>query len=137
MVDYSIMMPEGILVLKPQAPLRKEDFDGLSALVDSYLSEHTKLHGVLIQAKDFPGWENFGGFTAHMHFVRPPRESERIAMVTDSSVAGLAETLGKHFTAAEIRRFHFSDGVRALGGPGNADDAGVIDQNSPSYLPSE
>src|SRR5512141_603003 len=47
MLDYSIMRPEGILVLKPHAPLSKEDFEGLSAAVDSYLSDHAKLHGVL------------------------------------------------------------------------------------------
>ena len=45
MLDYSIMKPDGILVLKPGAPLSKEDFDGLSAAVDDYLSDHPKLHG--------------------------------------------------------------------------------------------
>ncbi len=42
MLDYSIMDPEGILLLKPDAPLSKEDFGGLGATVDSYLSDHAK-----------------------------------------------------------------------------------------------
>jgi hypothetical protein len=115
MLDYSIMKPEGILVLKPRGPLSKEDFGGLSAAVDSYLSDHTKLHGVLIHSRGFPGWENFGGFTAHMHFVRDHHKKvERVAVVTDSQVAGIAESLGKHFTSAEVRHFPFSDDVKAL-----------------------
>jgi hypothetical protein len=115
MLDYSIMKPEGILVLKPQAPLSKEDFGGLSAVVNAYLSDHEKLHGVLIHAREFPGWENFGGFIAHMHFVREHhRQVERVAIVTDSPVAGIAGSLAKHFTSAEIRHFAFFDEVKAL-----------------------
>ena len=49
MLDYWILKPEGVLVLKPHSPLRKEDFAGLSSVVDAYLSDHTKLHGVLVQ----------------------------------------------------------------------------------------
>lgn len=115
MLDYTIMQPEGILVLKPSAPLGKEDFSGLGAAVDAYLSEHAKLHGVLVHAKGFPGWESFGGFTAHMHFVREHhRQIERIAVVTDSHFAGMAELLGKHFTSAEIKVYPFAEDAQAL-----------------------
>jgi hypothetical protein len=115
MLDYSIMKPEGILVLKPHARLSKEDFDGLSAAVDSYLSDHANLHGVLIHSKEFPGWENFGGFAAHMHFVHEHHKKvKRVAVVTDSHIAGIAESLGRHFTSAELRHFPFSDEVKAL-----------------------
>jgi hypothetical protein len=115
MLDYSIMKPEGILVLKPRAPLSKEDFGGLSAAVDSYLSDHAKLHGVLIQSKAFPGWENFGGFTAHMHFVSGHHKKiERLAIVTDSPVASIGESLAKHFTSAEVKHFPFTDDAKAL-----------------------
>jgi len=115
MLDYSIMKPEGILVIRPHAPLSKEDFGGLSAVADAYLSDHAKLHGVLIHAKDFPGWEDFGGFTAHMKFVREHhKQVERIAVVTDSHMAGLAETLGKHFISAEVKHFPFAGYAQAL-----------------------
>lgn len=115
MLDYSIKKPEGILVLKPQGPLSKEDFGGLSTAVDSYLMDHAKLHGVMVQTKGFPGWENFGAFTAHMHFVRGHHTKvERIAIVTDSMVAGMAESLGKHFMSADVRHFPFPDGAQAL-----------------------
>lgn len=115
MLDYSIMTPEGILVLKPDAPLSREDFSNLGGTVDSYLSDHPKLRGVLIHSRGFPGWESFGGFTAHMHFVREHHKKvERVAIVTDSYFAGMAESLGKHFTSAEIRHFPFADNAKAL-----------------------
>ncbi len=115
MLDYSLMQPEGILVLKPNARLSKEDFDGLSAAVDSYLSDHNKLKGVLIQSKGFPGWESFGGFTSHMRFVHEHyKKVERLAVVTDSPIAGIAESLGEHFTSAEVRHFPYPDDVSAL-----------------------
>ena len=115
MVEYTILEPEGILVLKPDAPLREEDFAGLSAMVDAYLAENARLHGVLIHASAFPGWENFAGFAAHIRFVRNHEQKiERIAVVTDSPLAKVAEALGKHFIAAEIRRFPFADYDAAL-----------------------
>ena len=115
MLAYSIMKPEGILVLRPNAPLSKEDFGGVSAAVDSYLADHPKLHGVLIHSRRFPGWENLEGFSAHMHFVREHHKKvERVAVVTDSQIAGIAESIGKHFTSAEVKHFPFPDDVRAL-----------------------
>ena len=115
MLDYSIMKPEGILVLKPRAPLSKDDFGGLSAAVDSCLADHAKLHGVLIHSKEFPGWENFGEFTAHMQFVREHHKKvERVAVVTDSQIAGMAESLAKHFMSTDARHFLFADNVKAL-----------------------
>jgi len=115
MLDYSIMKPEGILLLTPHAPLSKEDFAGLGAAVDAYLSDHAKLHGVLIHSKGFPGWENFGGFTAHMKFGREHHQQiERVALATDSHVADVAESLGKHFTSAKLKHFAFGDDAAAL-----------------------
>ncbi|WP_421955672.1 STAS/SEC14 domain-containing protein [Polaromonas sp.] len=115
MLNYSIMKSEGILLLSPSAPLSRDDFVGLSADVDAYLSEYARLHGVIIHAKSFPGWESFAGFTAHMHFVREHhKQVERIAVVTDSPLAGMAELLGKHFISAEIRHFPFTDDAKAL-----------------------
>ena len=115
MLDYSIMKPEGIVVLKPHGPLSEEDFDGLTAAVDAYLSDHAKVHGVLIQSKDFPGWQDFGGLTAHLRFVRGHHQKvERVAVVTDSKLGDMAASLGKHFTSAEVRHFPFADDAKAL-----------------------
>lgn len=115
MLDYAILMPEGILVLEPQAPLTKDDFSGLGAAADIYLSNHDKLRGVLIHSMAFPGWEDFAGFTAHMRFVRGHHAKvERVAVATDSPLAGLLESLGKHFTSAEVKHFTYLEKENAL-----------------------
>lgn len=114
-LEYTILKPEGILVLKPNDSLSKEDFTGLSASVDTYLADHASIRGVLIHAVAFPGWENFAGFAAHIRFVRNHHQKiERVALVTDSPVARMGEALAKHFTAAEIKHFRFADYEKAL-----------------------
>ena len=51
-----------------------------------------------------------------MHFASEHHKKvKRIAIVTDSHFAGIAELLGKHFTSAEVRHFPFPDEVKALG----------------------
>ncbi len=115
MLDYAILQPEGILVLKPHAPLGKEDFIRLGAVVDAYLADHATLHGVMVQSPGFPGWEDFGGLMAHIQFVRGHHQKvERVAIVTDSLFANIAESLGAHFTSAEIKQFPFAEEGKAL-----------------------
>lgn len=115
MLNFSIIQSQGILVLRPNAPLSKEDFDQLGTEVDAYLSQHAKLHGVMIHAESFPGWEDFGAFMAHMHFVREHhKQIERIAVVTDTHLVSMIEMLAKLFTSAEIRKFPFEDDAEAL-----------------------
>ena len=115
LLEYTILKPEGILLLKPNESLSKEDFAGLSASVDAYLADHASIHGVLIHAEAFPGWESFAGLAAHIRFVRNHhRKIGRVALVTDSPVAGMAEALAKHFIAADIKHFPFTDYEKAL-----------------------
>lgn len=115
MLDYSIMKPEGILVLKVHAALGEQDFSALGAAVDAYLSDHPKLHGVLIHAKTFPGWESMAGFGAHLDFIRARyKKVERVALVTDSHMADVAQTLAPYLSAAKVRHFAFSQDAKAL-----------------------
>ena len=47
MLEYTIIEPEGIVVLNPNASLTREDFTGLSTTVDAYLASHSNRHGRL------------------------------------------------------------------------------------------
>ena len=115
MLEYSILKPEGILLLTPTGPLHKEDFAGLGALVDGYLANHTNLHGVLVHTESFPGWDSFGSFTAHFRFLREhERKIDRVALVTDSPIAGAAEAMVQLFISAHIKPFRFADYNLAL-----------------------
>jgi len=114
-LEYTIIESEGIVVLNPDGSLTREDFAGLSTTVDAYLATHSNIHGVIIRAKSFPGWDSFAGFFAHIGFVRDHhRKVERVALVTDSPIARVAEALASHFTSAKIRHFPFADYDTAL-----------------------
>ena len=106
MIKYRIMEAEGILVLEPKSALSANDFRDLTVSVDTYLAEHQSLHGMLIHAQNFPGWESFAGLSAHLRFVREHHQKiERIALVTDSPLRTVVPALTKHFVSAQIRRF--------------------------------
>ena len=115
MIKHRIMETEGILVIEPISGLSADDFLGLTVSVDAYLTEHQTLHGMLIHAQNFPGWESFAGLSAHLRFVREHhRKIERIAIVTDSPLGTVAPALAKHFVSAQIRRFAYSEFEEAL-----------------------
>jgi hypothetical protein len=115
MIKHHVMETEGILVIEPMSALSAEDFRDLASSVDAYLAEHRTLHGMLIHAQHFPGWESFAGLAAHLKFVREHHKRiERIAIVTDSPLGTVAPALAKHFVSAQIRRFAHSEFEEAL-----------------------
>jgi putative intracellular protease/amidase len=115
MIDHSIVEPGGILRLSPSGALTTEDFTGLTHFADAYLNNHGTLGGLLIEAQTFPGWDGFAALSAHLRFFHDhQRRIERIAIVTDSSIAHLVELLAKPFLAADIRLFPFGQRDAAL-----------------------
>ncbi len=67
------LLPEaGVLVVEPKRPLRAEDFDALAMMVDPWIETHGELRGVVVHAREFPGWETLGAFFRHL----PPSPRE-------------------------------------------------------------
>jgi putative intracellular protease/amidase len=115
MLEYSIVEPGGILRVTPSGALTVEDFTGLARFADGYLNTHGTLGGLLIESHAFPGWDSFAALSAHLRFVRDhQRRIERIALVTDSSIAHVVELLAEPFLAADIRLFPFGQRDAAL-----------------------
>lgn len=56
MLEHQLLLPEGILVIEPAAPLQVTDFEDLVREIDPYIAEHGRLSGLMIHAKKFPGW---------------------------------------------------------------------------------
>lgn len=64
------LLPEpGVLVVEPVGPLRSEDFDALALAVDPWIEAHGGLRGLVVHAREFPGWESPGSFYRHLRFV--------------------------------------------------------------------
>ena len=107
MIDYSLDEQNSILTVRPTGSLEKADFDQLAKTLDPYIEKTGGLKGMLIDAPAFPGWKSFGDLVGHLRFVRDHHKYvKKIAIVTDSGVGTLAENVGAHFIAAEVRRFH-------------------------------
>jgi hypothetical protein len=114
-VAHRLLPESGVLVIEPERPLRAEDFDALALTVDPWIEAHGELRGVVVHAREFPGWENLGAFFRHLRFVRDHhRLVRRIALAAGGRLADLAPRLAEHFVAAEIRHFDYGDLDRAI-----------------------
>jgi hypothetical protein len=108
MLNHELRHDDGILVLNPEGPLEAADFISITSQVDTYLTRHGKLHGVLIHAKSFPGWEDFGAMLAHLKFLKEHiQKIEKVAVVADGALANIMPNIAKHFVHAQVRHFDF------------------------------
>jgi hypothetical protein len=110
------LLPEkGVIVLEVEHALRAQDFDALALTADTWIEGKGELKGLVIHAREFPGWENLGGFFRHIRFVRDHHKKvERIALAVDSKLASLATRLGEHFIHAEVERFGYEELQKAV-----------------------
>ena len=110
MISFEFDENAGVLTVRPEGKLETQDFQTLSEDVDPFIEEKGGLNGVIIVTERFPGWEDFDGMIEHMRFVRNHhRKIARVAIVTDSKIADVAESLGKHFVKASIKHFSFKE----------------------------
>jgi SpoIIAA-like len=115
MIHSELLRDRRILIVTPDGPLEKADFERLAKEVDPFLASEGKLTGLMIYAKSFPGWENFGALVSHIKFVADHhRKIERIAAVTDSEFLKIIPSIATHFVRAEIRHFDFKEKDKAL-----------------------
>jgi len=115
MVNYELLRADGVLIIRPEASLEAADFQRIAQEVDPYIEANGKLHGVLIDAKSFPGWKDFAALIAHLKFVKDHhRKIERIAAVSDSSFLSIAPKIASHFVQAEVKHFAHSQREAAL-----------------------
>jgi hypothetical protein len=106
MIEYELDSEHSILLVRPQSALDKNDFVELAKAVDPQIEANGDLHGLIISAPSFPGWDSFGAMVTHFRFVRDHQKHiKKVAVVTDSHLADVAEHLGSHFVSAEIQHF--------------------------------
>ena len=106
MLDHTLDAKNGIVHLRPNAALKKEDFAALAKSVDPYIEKNGVLSGIIIELAAFPGWESLGAMAAHFRFVRDHHKKVRkVAIVTDAKLGDVAEKIASHFVAAELKHF--------------------------------
>jgi hypothetical protein len=106
MIKYTIIEPEVILVLEPNAPLEADDFGEMAQHIDPYIAKHGKLPGLMIHVKKFPGWASLDAFAEHMRFVKNHLKNVlRVAMVSDSVILPDIAGIAAHLVDAEVKHF--------------------------------
>jgi 6-phosphogluconolactonase len=114
-IQYEILPDSGVVIVTPISPLEKADFDKLAQAVDPLIESQGRLNGLMIFAKDFPGWKDFGGLVSHLKFVKNHhRHIEKVAAVTDSGFLSILPLVASHFVGAEVRHFDYRDKKKAL-----------------------
>lgn len=106
MMNFQVFPDRGVVELRPEPPLTREDFLELAEAVDAYLERQHPLPGLLIIAPQFPGWADFAALRAHLDFVgERHRKVSRVAIVSDSPVFKILPHLVRHFLSPEVRVF--------------------------------
>jgi hypothetical protein len=109
MLKHDLREDDGILTLHPEGPLESADFAALASDVDAYLARHGTLRGVLICAKSFPGWKDFGALLAHLKFLKKHLQRiEKVAVVADGTMANIMPNIANHFVHAQVQHFDFA-----------------------------
>lgn len=114
MLNFDLRRDDGILVLKPDGPLEPADFRTLACLVDclivGYFNRHATLRGVMLHARAFSGWKDFGALVAHLKFVRRYHHRiEKVAVIADGGVATIMPRIANHFLHAQVKHFAHED----------------------------
>ena len=115
MLKHELRREQGILILRPDGPLRAEDFAAVAGVVDPYLDQHGELNGLVVDAPSFPGWEDFAALASHLRFVRDHhRRIKRIAVVSDSTLLSIGPKIASHFVSAQVQAFPSVERAAAL-----------------------
>lgn len=105
----------GVLVVRPQGPIAREDVETLVRTADAYLASHGTLPGVMVQTPVFPGFASAAAFADHVRFIADHHTRvRRIALVTDSALAPIAEFVANHVVGLEMRHYAFGESAAAL-----------------------
>lgn len=100
----------GIVTLTPDGKLSEEDFVNAANIVDPFIVESGMLMGIIIVTREFPGWESFASMLKHFKFVKDHHKKiSHVALVTDSMIADVAETIVDHFVSATIKHFDYDE----------------------------
>jgi len=109
-ISHRLLPESGVIVVDVNHALSAEDFDALSLTADTWIEAHGGLQGIVIHARQFPGWENLGSLIRHVQFIRDHhRNVKRVALAADVRFASLAPKVAEHFVHAEVKRFEYDE----------------------------
>src|SRR6516162_3628529 len=104
-----------VLGVRPEGPITRDDVATLTRTADDYLVGHPKIAGVMVETRTFPGFASVGAFADYARFIADHHARvRRLALVTDSALAPIAEFMANHVVGVEMRHYPFAEGTAAL-----------------------
>lgn len=120
-ISHRVLPESGVIVVEVKHALSAGDFDVLSLTADTWIEAHGGLQGIVIHAREFPGWENLGSLIRHIQFIRDHhRNVKRVALAADVKLASLAPKIAEHFIQAQVKRFEYDELDLAIAWAGDA-----------------
>ena len=106
---------ETVLYIKVLGKVEKGDFeDNIKMPADHIISEYGKIRGILIDASEFEGWEDFPALMEHIGFIRQlNHDVYRVAIIGDKTWQKLLPPIAGLFVEPVIRRFDPGHGEEA------------------------
>jgi hypothetical protein len=115
-ITHRVLTDVGVVVVEVAEPLRAQDVEALATVVDGWLAEHPTLHGLVVHARAFPGWENVGGLVRHLRFVIGHHlHVDRVALAVDGTLATVAATVAELVAHPQVRHFSYDELDAAIG----------------------
>ena len=106
MIEYNLDTANSILYMRFTSALTADDFIKIAKVVDPHIETTGGLAGVIIEVPTFTGWESFAAMVAHFRLVRDHHKYvSKVAVVTDSTLVKVIESLASHFVSAEVKEF--------------------------------
>ncbi|HEX9808185.1 MAG TPA: STAS/SEC14 domain-containing protein [Alphaproteobacteria bacterium] len=115
MIATEFLEDRGVLMISPKGPLEAADFERVAREIDPVIARDGALRGLMIVARSFPGWRDFGALLSHLRFVRDHhRKVRKVAAVSDGGFLAVLPAVVGHFVNAEVRHFDHADKAEAL-----------------------
>lgn len=109
-VSHRLIADGGVIVVEIKQALRAQDFDAIALTADHWIQSHGDLHGLVLHAPQFPGWENLSSTLRHLQFVRDhQRKIKKLALSVDSPLADVVPSIAELFGKVEVRKFGFDE----------------------------
>ena len=109
-ISHRVLLESGVIVVEVKHALSAQDFDALAFAADAWIESHGGLQGIVIHAREFPGWESLGSLIRHIQFIRDHhRKVEKIALAADAKLASVAPKIAEHFIQAEVKHFGYDE----------------------------
>lgn len=108
MIGLQITEQNSIIHATPLGRISESDIkDTVGPQVDKMLRRYAHIKGVLIDASDFEGWEDFSAFIAHMAFIRD--HHDKIGKVAIMNCHKYRDVLQYVTALVPDTKFHFYD----------------------------